>query len=199
MKTNQNTNRTETSTTYPGRSGSHRLDTLGRSRGLVPADSSETVLPPWERITLIHDAIESGNFPNSYTLAAFLCLARTTVCKDIAYMRDRLGLPLEYDELRHGYFYVKYELATPPHPISERDVFALLVGGKTMSQVRGTRYESDMRNFIRRILPMLSSEPYMSISDLRSYMSIPAPRLDVDAIHQRFTRALNARTSRNLN
>jgi predicted DNA-binding transcriptional regulator YafY len=200
MKTNQNTNRTETSTTYPGRSGSQRIDTLGRSGCLLSsAESAETVLPPWERITLIHDSIESGAFPNSHTLAASLRLSRTTVCRDIAYMRDRLGLPLEYDDLRHGYFYAKYVFACPPHPISELDLIALLVGGRTMSQVRGTRYETKMRNFFRRILPMLSSEPYMSISDLRSYMSVPAPTLDLDAIQQSFTRALKASTSQNLN
>ncbi len=200
MKTNHITNIRNTSTTRSGRSGSQRIDTLGRSGCLrSSAESAETVPPPWERITLIHDCIERGGFPNSHTLAAALRLSRTTVCKDIAYMRDRLGLPLEYDDRRHGYFYVKYVLACPPHPISELDLIALLIGGRTMSQVRGTRYETDMRNFFRRILPMLSSEPDMSISDLRSCMSVPAPRLDLDAIHQSFTRALKARTSQNLN
>jgi hypothetical protein len=200
MKTNQITNRRNTSTTHFRRSGSQRIDTLGRSGCLLSsAESRETVPPPWERITLIHDSIESGGFPNSHTLAASLRLSRKTVSKDIAYMRDRLGLPLEYDDRRHGYFYAKYVFATPPHPISELDLIALLVAGRTMSQVRGTRYETDMRNFFRRLLPMLNSEPYMSLSDLRSCMSVPAPRLDLDAIHQRFTRARNARTPQTLN
>jgi len=200
MKPNQITNKRNTSTTRAGSSGSHGIDTLGRSGCLrLSTESAETVPAPWERITLIHDAIESGSFPNSHTLAASLHLSRTTVCRDIAYMRDRLGLPLEYDDLRHGYFYVNYVLACPPHPISELDLIGLLIGGRTMSQVRGTRYETDMRNFFRRILPMLNPEPIMSISDLRSCMSVPAPRLDLDAIHQRFTRALKASTSQTLN
>jgi hypothetical protein len=192
-------NRTETTTTRHTHPASQRQTTLGRSAWLRdPADSKESVLPPWERITLIHDFIETGTYPNASTLAVALRLSRTTVARDLAYMRDHLGLPLQYDGLRWGYFYAAPAIARP-HPISEVDLFALLVGGRAMSQVRGTQYETDMRAFLRRILGTFKPEAYLSISDLRSCMSIPGPRIDPDAVRQFVAKALSARIPQTLN
>ncbi len=188
MKKTQSTIKKEATATQ-------RKTTLGRSSWLrAPEDSQESVLPPWERITLIHESIETGTYPNANTLATALRLSRTTVCRDLAYMRDHLGLPLEYHDLRHGYFY-----ATPaipkPHPISEVDLFALLIGGRVMSSVRGTRHETPARAFFRQILPQFKPEVYMSISNLRSLMSLPGPRIDPESVWQFAKQRFNALTS----
>lgn len=61
--------------------------------------------PPLERMLRIHQAISSGKFPNSTALARNLGVSSITVRRDVAFMQDRLNLPIQYDASRFGYFY----------------------------------------------------------------------------------------------
>ena len=49
--------------------------------------------PPLERMLRIHQALQSGKFPNASTLAREIEVATKTIHRDIEFMRDRLGLP----------------------------------------------------------------------------------------------------------
>ena len=63
--------------------------------------------PPLERMLQIHQAIQSGSYPNATTLAAELEVCTKTINRDTDFMRDRLGLPMEYDGTRCGYHYTQ--------------------------------------------------------------------------------------------
>ena len=58
-----------------------------------------------ERVVAIIDAIQSGSFPNTYSLAAELEVSRKTIQRDIAFMRDRLHYTIEYDEHEYGFYF----------------------------------------------------------------------------------------------
>jgi len=72
-------------------------------------------LPALERLSVIDRAIASGKYPNSNDLVE--CLRRacgeckpasvTTVGRDIAFMKDRLRAPIEYDTRERGYCYTQ--------------------------------------------------------------------------------------------
>ena len=51
--------------------------------------------PPIERMLRIHEELRRGAFTNCTRLAAQLEVSRKTVVRDIAFMRDRLDLPIE--------------------------------------------------------------------------------------------------------
>ncbi len=56
-------------------------------------------------------------------------------------MRYRLKPPLAYDALRWGYHYTRPVEEFPSLPITEADVFALLVAQKAIAQYAGTPFE----------------------------------------------------------
>ncbi len=53
--------------------------------------------PPLERMLRIHQALQSGKFPNATTLAREVEVTTKTIHRDIEFMRDRLNLPVEFD------------------------------------------------------------------------------------------------------
>ena len=61
----------------------------------------------------IHQAIQSGNYPNSSKLARELEVSTKSIHRDIEFMRDRLELPIEYDGSRFGYRYTEEVNAFP--------------------------------------------------------------------------------------
>ena len=61
--------------------------------------------PPLDRMTRVHAELKANRFPNCKKLAALLETSPKTIQRDIDFMRDRLGLPIDYDQKRWGYFY----------------------------------------------------------------------------------------------
>jgi predicted DNA-binding transcriptional regulator YafY len=60
--------------------------------------------PPIERFQRIALRLSQGRFPNASTLAREMEVCTATIHRDIEFMRDRLGIPIEYDGARFGYF-----------------------------------------------------------------------------------------------
>lgn len=64
-----------------------------------------------ERLLLIHEKIKSGCYPNSKQLAYDLETSEPTINRDIEYLRDTRGAPIQYDFTNRGYYYTEaYEL-----------------------------------------------------------------------------------------
>lgn len=64
-----------------------------------------------ERLIRIHNKIKSGCYPNSRQLAYDLEASEPTINRDIEYLRDSRGAPIEYDYTQKGYYYTEeYEL-----------------------------------------------------------------------------------------
>ena len=67
-----------------------------------------------ERMLRIHQALQSGSYPNATTLARQLEVSTKSIHRDLEFMRDRLELPIEYDGSRFGYFYTEPVRPFPP-------------------------------------------------------------------------------------
>ena len=50
--------------------------------------------PPLERMMRIHDAIQSGKYPNAAALAEQLEVSSKSVQRDIEFMRERMNFPI---------------------------------------------------------------------------------------------------------
>ena len=55
----------------------------------------------------IHGQLKAGDFPNCRKISDELEVSSKTIQRDIDFMRDRLGLPIEYDPLRFGFHYTE--------------------------------------------------------------------------------------------
>lgn len=99
---------------------------------------------PLQRMLHIHSALQRGEAVNCSSLGRELEVARKTLVRDLTYMRDSLGLPLEFDPAANRYRYTEPVESFPTVNISEGEVFALLVAQKALEQYRGTPFHRQL-------------------------------------------------------
>jgi proteasome accessory factor B len=100
--------------------------------------------PPIERMLRIHEELRRGAFTNCTRLADTLEVSRKTIVRDIAFMRDRLELPIEFDARINAYRYTHPVSAFPTVQVSEGELLALLVARKALEQYRGTPFHRQL-------------------------------------------------------
>jgi proteasome accessory factor B len=127
--------------------------------------------PPLERMMRIHTQLKAGDFPNCRKIADDLEVSSKTIQRDIDFMRDRLGLPIEYDPQRVGYYYTEEVAAFPSIEVSEGEVAALFVAQKALAQYKGTPFERPLRSAFRKIADSLKDRVSFSWSDLEDAIS----------------------------
>ncbi|CAN5192615.1 WYL domain-containing protein [soil metagenome] len=119
----------------------------------------------------IHGQLKSGGLPNCRKLAEELEVSSKTVQRDIDFMRDRLGLPIEYDPLRFGYSYTEPVTSFPSIEVSEGEIAALFVAQKALAQYQGTPFERPLRSAFRKITDGLKDRVSFSWDDMDDVIS----------------------------
>jgi proteasome accessory factor B len=148
---------------------------MARTPGAKPKRGRPAELqsrPPYARMLQIHDMIQRGNYPNASTLSKMMEVATKTIHRDIAFMRDRFGLPLEYDASRNGYCYTAPVDSFPMLQIDEGELFALLIAEKVLQQYRGTAFEKQLSSAFRKISESLPDTVTMRLSDWDAALDI---------------------------
>jgi proteasome accessory factor B len=121
--------------------------------------------PPLERMLRIHQAIQSGRHPNAVSLARELEVSSKSIHRDLEFMRDRLELPLQYDNLHKGYYYTEEVGNFPTLQISEGELFALLVAEKALQQYRGTTFEKPLVSAFKKMAAALPDTISLNLAD----------------------------------
>ncbi|MFL6540992.1 MAG: helix-turn-helix transcriptional regulator, partial [Chthoniobacterales bacterium] len=119
----------------------------------------------------IHSQLKAGDFPNCRKIADELEVSTKTIQRDIDFMRDRLGLPIEYDPLHVGFYYTEEVASFPSIEVSEGEVAALFVAQKALAQYKGTPFERPLRSAFRKIADSLKDRVSFSWSDLEDAIS----------------------------
>lgn len=151
--------------------------------------------PPLERMLRIHQAIQSGSFPNATQLAARLEVSTKSIHRDLEFMRDRLQLPLEFDRARFGYFYTEEVSSFPTMQITEGELFALVVAEKALQQYRGTSFEKPLLSAIKKMEQSLPETISLDLADVErsiSFRTRAEPILELE-IFDRLAKATAAR------
>ena len=92
----------------------------------------------------IHDALRRGSLINCTKLMQTLEVSRKTVVRDIAFMRDRLDLPIEFDARIQAYRYTQPVTSFPTVNVTEGELLALLVAQRALQQYRGTPFHRQL-------------------------------------------------------
>src|SRR5438477_12701209 len=119
----------------------------------------------------IHQAIQARKFPNASTLAKELEVSTKSVHRDIEFMRDRLNLPLEYEDARFGYYYTQEVSSFPTLQITEGELFALLVAEKALQQYRGTNFERPLLSAFKKMAASLPEAISLNLADWEQTIS----------------------------
>ena len=156
-------------------------------------NSSRTHLPrarpPLERMLRIHQAIQSGTYPNATALAGQLEVSTKSIYRDIEFMRDRLEIPVEFDGARNGYHYTQPLSAFPTLQITEGELFALLVAEKALQQYRGTTFEKPLVSAFNKMAASLPDTVSLNldveqlVADLDRRGLVGDDRFEVLVIH----------------
>lgn len=148
--------------------------------------------PPLTRMLAIHDALQAGKSVNASHFGRELEVSRKTIQRDIAFMRDQLGLPIEWDGSENSYFYSGTVDAFPTVQISESELFALLVAERAIQQYHGTPYEEPLRTALRKLSEGLSNTAFLSLDTLDtpvSFKPLGVGQAEMD-VFQKFNRAV---------
>ena len=119
----------------------------------------------------IHQAIQSGKFPNATQLAAEIEVVVKTIHRDIAFMRDRMELPIEFDTRRNGYHYTSEVSGFPTLQLTEGELFALCVAEKALEQYRGTSFEKPLLSALRKMEQSLPDTISINLGELGKAIS----------------------------
>src|SRR5437867_3474059 len=86
-------------------------------------------------------------------------------------MRDRLGLPLEWNGSRQGYHNTEDVNAFPTLSITEGELVALVVAEKALQQYRGTSFEQPLLSAIKKMEQSLPDTISLSLTDVEQTIS----------------------------
>ena len=113
----------------------------------------------------LHERLQTGDRPNCRVLAGELEVSPKTVQRDIDFMRDQLGLPLDYDAVAHGFYYTKRVVQFPTMKISEGELVALAVARNALAQYQGTPFERPLRDAFEKLTAGLRDQIHFAWSD----------------------------------
>lgn len=128
---------------------------------MPPAQSERFGRPAWERMTRIHQLLQGKKWPNCTLLSREFEVSSRTIKRDIEFMKSRLELPISFDTRKNGYFYERPVDQFPGVPVTEAEMFALLVAHKAIAQYRGTPFQAPLQSAFSKLTGRLDrQEPY---------------------------------------
>lgn len=99
----------------------------------------------------IHEILQDGRDTNCTKLAEQLEVSTKTIMRDLAFMRDQLDLPAEYDARTFTWRYAYPVRNFPTVQISEGELLALLVAQKALEQYKGTPYHDQLAHAFEKL------------------------------------------------
>jgi proteasome accessory factor B len=135
---------------------------------MLPAKLSR---PPLERMLRIHEELRRGAMINCSRLMRDLEVSRKTIVRDIAFMRDRLDLPIEFDPQINAYRYTHPVNAFPTVQVTEGELMALLVARRAVEQYQGTPFHRQLEIAFDKLTGGLKDKISFSPADELSTVS----------------------------
>jgi predicted DNA-binding transcriptional regulator YafY len=147
------------------------------------------------RLGTITAEIRSGRYPNARKLARQLEVNPRTILRDIDYLRDHCGAPIEYDAIRHGYYFKQANFTLPTLTMSEGELVAFVLGGLALKQFAGAPFATDLERAFARLAAHLPDEISVHAEQIVAALSVTptaSPALDPSVLRT-LTRAVHNR------
>lgn len=111
--------------------------------------------PPLVRMQHIDRELRENRFPNCSRVAGLFSVCRKSIQRDIEFMRDQLGAPIDYDSKRKGYFYSANWFFDPSAFIDQNEAIALSATRQVLAQYQGTPYYDEVCRAINKLMQAL--------------------------------------------
>ena len=119
----------------------------------------------------LHEHLKAGKFPSCSQLSREAEVSPRTIKRDVDFMRHRLNLPIEYSTKHGGYRYTDPVDKFPSLPITEAEIFALLVAHKAIAQYQGSPFEQPLQTAFRKLTAQLDQQHTLSLGHLEQTLS----------------------------
>jgi len=111
------------------------------------------------RLYFLDQQIASGKYPNtSYLAKKWEGISLSTISRDIAFMKDRLNAPIEYDALRRGYYYSEPNYRIPMGFSGADELLALGMAKNILALYRDTPIYNAARHLLDSIIAPLAAK-----------------------------------------
>ncbi len=134
-----------------------------------------------ERLLGIHKKIKSGSYPNTKQLAEEFNSGKgiATISRDIEFLRDRFGAPIEYDYEHRGYFYTS-DFEMPLNAISPDAMISLFAAKIMLSHFK----DSPLYSEICSALNLLANSNLEENDELLKRIAISPSPLPINIIEE---------------
>uniref|UniRef100_A0A7C4QXF9 WYL domain-containing protein n=1 Tax=Schlesneria paludicola TaxID=360056 RepID=A0A7C4QXF9_9PLAN len=136
--------------------------------------------PLLRRLLAYDRELRAGRFPTVERLAELAEVHPKTVRRDLAYLRDQYGAPVEFHRGRNGWHYADTTYYLPALVITEGELLALFLAGQVLGQHAGTPYEQDLKHAIVKLGELLPDQISMHWNAIEQAHSV---RKSVTSLH----------------
>jgi predicted DNA-binding transcriptional regulator YafY len=109
-----------------------------------------------ERVYSFHQDVLNNRYPNATNLTEQFEVSLATARRDIAYLRDRLLAPLEFDQVKNGFYYTEQGFALPF--TQSPKIFFLLGMIHKLAEEAGLRELDEVRQLEEKLSTLLSAD-----------------------------------------
>lgn len=126
---------------------------------------------------LLREGVGSNRRLNCTTIGERLGVSAKTILRDLKYIKDTLGLPLDYDGQEKSYSYPSSDVGFPVGPdLSQDERIAIAVATQALEVFRGVNFAEHLARAHDKLFNGFLSATGLSIEgDLGEYISVRTP------------------------
>jgi len=114
--------------------------------------------PQFRRLIVIDNALRAVDYPTVDQLAEVVNMNPKTIRRDLIFMKDELGAPLDFCRERNGWRYTDLNWRLPDFSVSQGDLLAMFLGSRILEDFRGTPSHVQLRRSLRRMADLLPDQ-----------------------------------------
>jgi len=128
-----------------------------------------------ERLLALDQLLRNNKYPNCTSFAGEWEISTKTAQRDIDYLKDRMGAPIEYEALKRGYYYTEPTFMLPAMQMNEGELAALLMGSKMLEAFQGTPMAEKLSAVFDKLSALLPDNITVRPEELFTHFSFVAP------------------------
>ena len=141
----------------------------------------------FERYNWFHGQIKADRFPNARALSEKFEISQKQAQRDIEFIRDRLGAPLDYNFSKKGYEYEDANYELPPVWFREDELLALCLALRLASTLPDQNLKTSLHELLEKFLTFrfLDSPPKLEdITEKVSVKNVEYYKVEETVFHQ---------------
>lgn len=146
-----------------------------------------------ERVLTIDGLLRAERYPGRAELARHFEVDKRTISRDLDFMRDRLGAPVEYHRARKGYYYTDSSYFLPDVSMTEGELLATFLAGAVVRDALDSTIGAQMQTAVDKLARHLPDKVKVPLHELSQRVAFaPRSQRNVDAENfQILRRAVN--------